>query len=128
MQIILFMLGLFAIGCVLYGISEGVQVIMRGFARLAGGAKDSAPGTNPLAASPSSATAKAANASAPRRDTPQPEAGAGKPANASPLQRSIDELRDIFALYKQGALTQAEFEDMKQCLLAGIKTSAPQGH
>lgn len=47
---------------------------------------------------------------------------------ASAMQRSIDELRDIFALYQQGALTQAEFESMKQCLLTCIKTAAPMGH
>ena len=43
------------------------------------------------------------------------------------MQRSIGELRDIFALYQQGALTQEEFEGMKQCLLTGIKAAATQG-
>ena len=33
-QFILFLLGLFAIGCVLYGISAGVQVIQHGISRL----------------------------------------------------------------------------------------------
>jgi hypothetical protein len=45
-----------------------------------------------------------------------------------PIQSSIAELRDIFALYQQGALTQEEFEAMKQRLLNSINTAAPQKH
>lgn len=108
MQIILFMLGLFTIGCVLYGIAAGVQVIVRGFTHLAGNAKGSAPDAGPSATPPSPAMPKT--------------------TNASPLQRSIDELRALFTLYQQGALTQAEFENMKQCLLGGIKVAAARGH
>ena len=46
-QFILFLLGLFAIGCVLYGISAGVQVIQHGISRLTEGANDSAPQRHP---------------------------------------------------------------------------------
>lgn len=125
MQIILFLLALFAIGCVLYGISAGVQTIARGFTRLTEGVRNSAP---PEEASPISlptATAKTANDSAPEKQNQKPW---GNEGGASPIQRSIDELREIFALYQQGALTQAEFESMKQYLLTGIKTGAPQDH
>ena len=127
MQLILLLLGLFAIGCVLYGISAGVQIIVRGFVHLARSARDSMPSERPLATPLSPATAIVTNAPASRCETSQPETGASKPVNASPIQRSIDELRDIFALYQQGALTQSEFENMKQCLLTGIKQAVPQG-
>lgn len=129
-QFILFLLALFAIGCVLYGISAGVQMIQRGFAWLAESGRDDASGKRPLITPLPAATGKAANAASARRETPSPQTNANAPAPAegSPMQRSIDELRDIFALYQQGALTQEEFEGMKQHLLAGIKTAAPQGH
>jgi hypothetical protein len=35
-------------------------------------------------------------------------------------------LRELFTLYQQGALTQEEFDGMKQCLLVGTKTTARQ--
>ena len=120
MQIILFLLALFAIGYVLYGISAGVQTIARGFTRLTEGMRNSAP---PEEASPISlptATAKTANDSAPEKQNQKPW---GNEGGASPIQRSIDELREIFALYQQGALTQAEFEGMKRTLLAPITQS-----
>ena len=125
-QFILFLLGLFAIGCVLYGISAGVQIIQRGFAYLAEGARDGASDKRPLATPHSPDTAKPADAPAAQPEAFRP--ASTPPAEASPMQRSIDELRDIFALYQQGALTQAEFESMKQYLLACIKTAAPQVH
>lgn len=52
MQFILFLLGLFAIGCVLYGISAGVQTLTRGATRLAGGhcAKADTPSIAPSSA------------------------------------------------------------------------------
>ncbi len=98
MKIILFLLALFAIGCVLYGISAGVQAIGRGLSQLADAASDDETPT------------------APRRQPAQASA-----TGAAPLQSSIAELREIFALYQQGALTQEEFERMKQCLLSQIK-------
>jgi hypothetical protein len=127
-QFILFLLSLFAIGCVLYGIAAGVQIIQRGFAWLAESARDGASDKKPLIAPLPPSTAKAANAPASQREATQSETKAGaQPSEASPIQRGIDELRDIFALYQQGALTQAEFESMKQYLLACIKTVEPQG-
>lgn len=128
-QFILFVLGLFAIGCVLYGISAGVQIIQRGFAYLAESARDGASDKRPLVTSLPPDASKPADMPAAQREAVQPEARANTtPAEASPMQRSIGELRDIFALYQQGALTEAEFENMKQCLLACIKKAAPRGH
>lgn len=129
-QFILFLLGLFAIGCVLYGISSGVQMIQRGFAYLAESAREESPPKKPRITPLPPATGKAADAPAARKETAAPaETQAHAPAQtqASPMQRSIGELRDIFALYQQGALTQEEFEGMKQCLLTGIKATATQG-
>lgn len=126
-QFILFLLGLFAIGCVLYGISAGVQIIQRGFAYLTEGARDDASDNKrPLTTPLPPGTAKPADAPAAQPQAFRP--ASTPPAEASPMQRSIDELRDIFALYQQGALTQAEFEGMKQYLLTFIKMAAPQGH
>ena len=47
MQIIFLLLALFAIGCVLYGISAGVQTIARGFTRLTEGACNNVPPEKP---------------------------------------------------------------------------------
>ncbi len=128
-QFILFLLGLFTIGCVLYGISAGVQIIQRGFAYVADSAHMGASDKKPLATPLPPSTAKPADAPTALRDTHYSDAKANTPPiEASPMQRSIDELRDIFALYQQGALTQAEFESVKRCLLEGIKTGALQGH
>lgn len=128
-QFILFLLGLFAIACVLYGISAGVQIIQRGFAYLVESARDGASDKKPLVTSLPPSMGETADAPAAQREATQPEAKASTPpVEASPIQRSIDELRDIFALYQQGALTQAEFEGMKQYLLTCIKTAAPQGN
>ena len=129
-QFILFLLGLFAIGCVLYGISSGVQMIQRGFAYLAESAREESPPKKPRITPLPPATGKTVDAPAARKETAAPaETQAHAPAQtqASPMQRSIGELRDIFALYQQGALTQEEFEGMKQSLLTGIKATATQG-
>ena len=103
MKIILFLLALFAIGCVLYGISAGVQAIGRGLSQLADAASDDDTPTAP-------------------RHQPAQVSTTG----AVPIQSSIAELRDIFALYQQGALTQEEFEHMKQCLLSQIKAGTQE--
>ena len=134
MKIIFPLLALFAIGCVLYGISAGVQAIGRGLSRLADAASgDDVPATPPLTTRQLRAAAKAASASAAAPPQPALPEQPAQPAQtsaaaASPMQRSITELRDIFALYQQGALTQEEFERMKQRLLNSINTAAPQNH
>lgn len=128
-QFILFSLSLFAIGCVLYGITAGVQIIQRGFTYLAESARDDASDKRPLVTPLPPGTEENTDSAAVQREGAQPEATASTPpAEASPMQRSIDELQNIFALYQQGALTQVEFESMKQCLLSSIKMAAPQGH
>ena len=132
MKIIFPLLALFAIGCVLYGISAGVQAIGRGLSRLAGAASgDDVPATPPPTTRQLRAAAKAASASAAAPQQPAPPEQPAQPvqasaAAASPMQRSITELRDIFALYQQGALTQEEFEHMKQCLLSQIKAGTQE--
>lgn len=100
MQFILFLLGIFAIGCVLYGISAGVQIIQRGFTRLA-----------------NTAHAPEANAPKQRLQTPPPPSEQPKP---SPAQRCLDELNELHRLYQNGALTREEFEQFKQHLLSPI--------
>ena len=128
-KFILLLLSLFAIGCVFYGISAGVQIIQRGFSWLAESARDDASDKTPLLTQLAPSTGETAEAPAMQREAAHPDAKAStSPAEASPIQRSIDDLRNIFALYQQGALTHAEFESMKQCLLTCIKTAAPKNH
>lgn len=86
MKIIIFLLGVFLIGCVLCGIASGVQMIQRGFSRLATSRND------------------------------------GKAPEASPLQHNIAELRELFALYQQGALTQEEFQRLKHHLVGSMES------
>ena len=103
MQAILFLLGLFAIGCVLYGIAAGVQLIQQGCRALLQGAQG-----------PSlSAGDGAAVAAAPTAPLVVP----------SPLQHGIAELRALHALHQQGVLTLAEFEGLKRTVLAGMGAS-----
>lgn len=129
MQIVFVLLALFAIGCVLYGISAGVQIIVRGFSRLAAGTRrtnaqaEQAP--VPLPPASRKATAEPIHASpqqcmpaTPQEQRPQPQT-----PEPSPIQYSINELRAIFALYQRGALTREEFEVIKQRLLFTITAS-----
>lgn len=120
-QLILFLLTLFIISCVFYGISAGVQVIQRGFtAYLTKRTCDDTPDTTPLVTPLPQRTNKAAAV-----PTTSREDAAGSAARTSTTatdtspsgQCSVDELERIFALYQQGALTRGEFESMKQCLL-----------
>lgn len=128
-KFILLLLSLFAIGCVLYGISAGVQIIQRGFSWLAESARDGTSDRRPLITPLPPGTGEDTDSPAAQRERTRPETEASTPpAKSSPMQRSIDELQDIFALYQQGALTQVEFQSMKQCLLSSIKMAAPQGH
>lgn len=110
MQIIMFLLGLFLIGCVLYGIASGVQIIQSGFLRLT----KSRNADNVPTAKSTSVTLPIAEPDNPREPSPEILA----------LQDNIAELRELFALFQQGALTQEEFKNMKQRLLAAAQ-SAP---
>ena len=120
MQIIFLLLGLFALGCVLYGISSGVQIIVRGFARLTKGTRNSAPPIKTSPVSLSAATLKTANESVPMQQDQKPETSA---MGVSSIQRSIDKLREIFSLYQQGALTQEVFEEWKKYFFTNFKNA-----
>lgn len=104
MQIIMFLLGLFLIGCVLYGIALGVQSIQRLFLQLT----KSRSGEKIAPAKPASVTLP----------TTEPDKEIEPAPEVSSLQHDIAELRELFALLQQGALTQEEFESMKRRLLA----------
>lgn len=97
MQFILFLLGLFAIGCVLYGISAGVQIIVHGFARLAGSASN-----NEVLQKEAIQVA-------------QPTVNSKTTTEALPTseQCCISELQILFGLYQNGGLTRDEFEKCK---------------
>lgn len=101
MQFILFLLSLFAIGCVLYGISAGVQIVQRGFNALASnGSGSGSGGTNAKEPQPPAATLTS-----------------NVPDAATLPQRCINELQALFDLYQSGALTQQEFEQCKWYVL-----------
>ncbi|WP_404300070.1 SHOCT domain-containing protein [Alicycliphilus denitrificans] len=100
MQFILFLLGLFAIGCVLYGVSAGVQIIQRGFSRLAN-------------------TAHTSEANAPKQRLQTPPLPSELPT-PSHGQRYLDELNELYGLYQNGALTREEFAQLKRHLLSLI--------
>lgn len=105
MQFILLVVGLFAIACVLYGIAAGVGAIQRSLAWLVKSEK--APCKPPLATPDAAEPAKGPHIAANR-------------THPSPIQRNIEELRELFQLYQQGALSKEEYEGMKQYLLSGI--------
>lgn len=105
MQFIIFLLGLFAIGCVLYGISAGVQIIQRGFSALASSGGNS-NGAKESQRPPKTPSAIGTNALA-DTGTPFP-------------RRCVQELQALFSLYQSGALTQQEFEQCKWHVLQSM--------
>ena len=108
MQIIIFLLSLFLIGCVLCGIASGVQMIQHVFSRLANSRNDG--------------KAPAAKSTSVTLPTAEPDKTKELAPEVSPLQHNIAELRELFALYQQGALTQEEFQRMKHHLLAATES------
>jgi hypothetical protein len=102
MQLILFLLGLFVIGCVLYGISAGVHAVTRGASRLASGSHAS------KADSPRDP---------PTRDTLPSTSLQPAPSHS---QRCLRELQELYGLHQSGALSKDEFEQFKRYLLSTI--------
>ena len=107
MQLLLSLIGLFLMGCVLYGLYAGVQTIARGAARLTTGLHTSAPQI--VAESHPSCVAET-----------QESLQQASQLSPSPSQRCIGELQSLFGLYQSGALTREEFERFKQHLLSAI--------
>lgn len=117
MQGILFLLGLFAIGCVLYGISAGVQLIRHGFSSLIVGTKRARHDA------PSSQSSGAAACISP---TVSPRNQGSRSSSPSSTRHGIEELQTLFSLYQLGALTQTEFEGLKRTVLADTTASNVQ--
>lgn len=110
MQFILLLLLVFTIGCVLYGISAGVQAIRRSTVWLT--AQNNRNGDPTDNATPVQLTRAPLNKV--------------QASNSLGSQSSIDELKTLFDLHQQGALTTEEFKDMKQHLLRSLR-STPSG-
>ena len=110
MQFIFLLLCLFAIGCVLYGLSVGVQTIARGLSRLAGSSGLQAASRPCAAPAAVAAAAPASPAAAAPRPIPNPQ----------PIPRCADELQALFGLYQRGALTRQEFDAFKRQLLSAL--------
>ncbi len=99
-QLFLLSLLIFAIVCTFYGISAGVQRIQHGCARLFGGFRSASPAQQSY-----------------------PGAGAQATSQATQAQRCLDELEDLHTLRQKGALSDAEFEQLKRHILSSIVTS-----
>ena len=96
MQVILLLLSLFTVGCLLYGISAGVQVVQRGFNAFA--SNDSGDDVKKPQSPPNPPVAPLTI----------------KSPDAAPVSwRYINELQTLFELHQSGALTQQEFEQCK---------------
>lgn len=96
MQALFALLALFLVGCILYGVYSGLRSVARGAKLLSGKA-----GTE--------------------EDTP---AEAPSSPESHPTERTFRELESLFALYRSGALSQEEFEQLKRYLLASIQTGS----
>lgn len=118
MQVILFLMGLFAIGCILYGIAAGVQVFQNGFTRLAVSVR-SRNSTHSEKGALSKQPVNEHNRTGQETFTTE--------SAGSATSRSLEELRLLFSLYQQGALSKEEFDVMKRSLLASVADPATAG-
>lgn len=101
MQFILFLLLLFTIGCVLYGISAGVQGIQRGAARLA-------------------------QYSDPKNKNTQKEPNHEARAETKKLtstQRCLSILEELRELHQQGGLSQEDFNNLHKHLISSFSST-----
>lgn len=110
MKIIIFLLGLFAIGCVLYGISAGVQAIQRGLSWITSGSGD-----HDIRTMPQPHGSASLNVDAPGTKFPN--------AETSLLQQGIRDLRELLAMHQQGTLTREEFEQLKRHIITAIQST-----
>ncbi len=103
MPFILFLICIFLIFCVLYGISSGVNTVAKGISQ--------------------------ATKYAPRKalsdDRPMDIAPPNAPSEAPiTIQQRISELQALFAMHQEGALTRNEFEHLKKELLESPEPAA----
>ena len=125
------LLGLFLVGCLLYGIYSGVGAIVRGASRAPAKRREplsSAPA--PPAAAPRISAPAAPPDMAPAQVFAQShDAGVNSGANPSSASRASSassvtsatgELKALFELHQSGALTPEEFAQMKQHLLSAL--------
>ena len=107
MKLIAFLIFLFLVFSVLYGIAAGVQAIARGIARVRPGKRGD--GSRP--------SLRHARTAARQRDDAPPAQSGTPPAACRPC---IAELNSLFALHQSGALTRSEFERLKRHVLQAI--------
>ena len=122
------LLGLFLVGCLLYGIYSGVGAIVRGASRAPAKRREplsSAPA--PPATAPRISAPAAPPDMAPAQVFAQShDAGGTSGANpssassASSVTSAPGELKALFELHQSGALTPEEFAQMKQHLLSAL--------
>ena len=122
------LLGLFLVGCLLYGIYSGVGAIVRGASRAPAKRREplsSAPA--PPATAPRISAPAAPPDMAPAQVFAQShDAGVNSGANpssassTSSVTSATGELKALFELHQSGALTPEEFAQMKQHLLSAL--------
>lgn len=103
-QIIFLLLMAFAIICGMYGLSQGVQTVQNGIARL---------------------VCLGRNTGKPPQETRCPQSTFDASA-LSPVQRCLGELQTLQQLYQAGVLSQGELAQFKQEILADL-SAARQG-
>ena len=99
-QVIVFVIVVFTIACIYYGIAAGVQAIGRGAAHLTGGAHQRPQNPN-----------KSSNTTLPSA------------VELTSAQRCVGELQKIYALRQSGGLSPSEFEELKCMLLGDLSRS-----
>lgn len=122
MQLILFLIGVFLIGCVLYGIYAGVLTIVQGIGRVSGSnqcqgsSEDAAFSRKREFTEPRSREEPASlNLQDPVKSPAPTET---KPETSEEVLDKIEQLKSLFELHKNGALSLDEFEWLKQRLLS----------
>lgn len=124
MLFILFLVGLFLIGCVLYGIYSGVSAIARGIGRISERSQRQSPlvdaATDPEWGSAGLRTEKSAS---PNSQKPMDSSSSAetRPKTPKESQDNVEQLKSLFELYQNGALSRDEFELFKQQLLFAKK-------
>ena len=107
-QLIFMLLLGFAIICALYGIAEGVQIIQRGVGRVFGLGRSPAPMQSPIAKT--------------RLLQPDTNTSGSALSEPSTAQRCLDELEGLHTLRQKGALSEAEFAQLKRHILSSLAT------
>jgi hypothetical protein len=114
-QFFIMLLVLFVLGCGLYGIGAGVRLLQGGFAAVFRGTAD-APAPQPSAR-------RSAQQTAAQNDMRAGTSAAitlEENAASTPAQRCLEDLKQLYQLQQLGAISEQEYQQFKQHLLATL--------